>query len=188
MGAGRVLGDVHDRQVVLLGKVQGLPRAVQQDLQVPALGVLPDLARADEGADLDRDARLLRDLDDRLDVGDDGAAGHVDADVQPVVGHLLGEACDVVTLALPGARQADVGRADPELVHQVDEPDLVVEPRVQDARRLEPVAQRLVVEQDRALGVEGLAPVDVPVVDQVLEFAHSSRLVGRSPGAAPGRG
>ena len=47
---------------------------LQQLIERPAFGVLPERARADERAALDRHAGPLRDLGDRLDVGDDACA------------------------------------------------------------------------------------------------------------------
>src|SRR5206468_2414936 len=61
--------------------------------------------------------------------------------------------------------QADVGRVDAEGVHEVKEADLCGDRRVENRRRLQAVAQGLVVELDRARGHE-VVPCPVPVVDQ----------------------
>jgi hypothetical protein len=61
----------------------------------PAFRVLPQRARPDERARLDRNARSLRDLDDRLDVRDDGPRGAVGLDVEPFGGNLLRQSLDV---------------------------------------------------------------------------------------------
>ncbi len=45
-----------------------------------------------------------------------------------------------------GARQADVGGVDAERLHQVQDADLLVDRRALDRRRLQAVAQRLVVD------------------------------------------
>ena len=48
----------------------------------------------------------------------------------------------------PGAGQPDVGGVDAERLHQVQDPELLVDRGALDRRRLEAVAQRLVVELD----------------------------------------
>ena len=74
IGAGRVLGDVHHRQPFAHREGDRLLGQPQQLIERPAFGVLPERARADERAALDRHADALRDLGDRLDVGDDASA------------------------------------------------------------------------------------------------------------------
>jgi hypothetical protein len=61
----------------------------------PAFRVLPQRTRPDERACLDRKTCSLRNLDDRLDVGDDGPRGAVGRDVQPLGGNLLRQPLDV---------------------------------------------------------------------------------------------
>src|SRR5215212_9346210 len=52
--------------------------------------------------------------------------------------------------AISRAGEADVGGVDAEFVHQVEQLDLALDGRLADRGRLQPVAQRLVVEADRA--------------------------------------
>ena len=82
MRAGRVLGDVHDREPLAHGQGDGVLRHPQHAVEVPVLGVLADRRGADEAGDLDRDPDLLRDLDDRHDVGGDGARRAVGPDLE----------------------------------------------------------------------------------------------------------
>ena len=83
---------------------------------------------------------------------DDGAAGAADLDVHLAVDDLLAEPEHVVERALAAAGEADVGVLDAEIVHQVQDAELVVDGRVLDARVLQAVAQRL-VERARRPGV-----------------------------------
>ena len=81
-----------------------------------------------------------------------------------------------------GAGEADVGGGDPQVVHQVEDADLLLDRRVFHRGRLDAVAERLVVELEGA-GKHGAAALGfVPVVDQpVLHRAHGSgRRAGRS--------
>src|SRR5207245_8339815 len=84
-------------------------------------------------------------------------------------------------------RQADVGAVDPERVHEMEEPLLDLERRVPDRRALQAVAERLVVELDRAVvGARGAA-IAIPVVDQLVELGlHAT--YGASAARAIGRG
>ena len=84
IGAGRVLGDVHHRQPFAHREGDRLLGQPQQLVERPALGVLPDRARADERAALDRHAGALRDLGDRPDVGDHRARRAVGLHAQPL--------------------------------------------------------------------------------------------------------
>ena len=108
VGAGGVLGDVHDRQTVLAGKANGIPRVVNHLVDRPALGVLTDWARADEGRHLDRDADPLGDLDDRLDVRLERARGAERLDLQSLVADLARQPLHVPLRPWPGSRQAQV--------------------------------------------------------------------------------
>jgi hypothetical protein len=51
----------------------------------------------------------------------------------------------------------------------VEDAELVLDGRIGDGRRLQAVAQRLVVELDLPRRPRGLLAFDVPVVDEVLE-------------------
>ena len=68
--ARRVFGHVHDRQPLADREGDRLLGELQQLIERPALGVLAQRARPDEGAALDRHPGALRDLRDRPDVGD----------------------------------------------------------------------------------------------------------------------
>jgi hypothetical protein len=75
-----------------------------------------------------------------------------------------------------GARQADIGVVDADRVHVVEDAQLVLDVRIGDGRRLQAVAQRLVVELDFTARPRRLLAGDVPVVDQVLEVVHRPAL------------
>ena len=114
---------------------------------VQPFGVLPDRRRADERADFDRQAGALADLDDRRDVGDRACAPRSwrapSAWRSTISRASRSTSRDDVRA---GAGQADVGGVDAELVDQVQDLDLLLDGRRPHRRRLQPVAQRLVVE------------------------------------------
>jgi hypothetical protein len=167
-----VFGHVHDRKLVLARERQRRSRVLQQQIESPVLRVLADVAAADERADLDRDARTLRHVDDRLDVADDGPAGDVCADAQSPVGDVLCQQEDVFARTPAGTGQADVCGVDAEPVHALDQVDLLVETRVADGRGLQAVAKRLVVELQGAGRAEPAAGL-VPVVDEIRGARHA---------------
>ena len=71
-----------------------------------------------------------------------------------------------------GAWQANVRRVDPDLVHEMENADLLFERRIGDRRGLQTVAEGLVVEFDATLRVAmRLLIVDIPVVNQIV-FVH----------------
>ena len=67
----------------------------------------------------------------------------------------------------PAPGQADVGRVDAEGLHEVQDPDLLVDRGALDGRRLQAVPQRLVVELHAAARGVHRAAGAVPVVDEV---------------------
>src|SRR5436190_3779514 len=73
-----------------------------------------------------------------------------------------------------GARKPDVGRVQPQLIHQMEQTDLVLDGGADHRGSLKPVAKRLVVELDglgRTRGILG----GVPVVDElVFGWPHGS--------------
>jgi hypothetical protein len=165
-GPRRVLGDVHHLEAFLDGEVDRLRGVLEHALDRPVLGVAADLGRADEQGRHDRHARLLHDARDRLDVVQVRARGAVRLDAQLAVADRLGQPRHVGHGPRPGAGQADVRRVDVERVHHRQDLDLLLDGRVEDRRRLQAVAQRLVVERHLAAG---RPRVDlVPVVDQPL--------------------
>ena len=68
-----------------------------------------------------------------------------------------------------------------ELIHEVEERDLVLDLRIHDRRVLEPVPERLVVELDPGQGtpIERALTLPVPIVDDV-ELVHGHFVRGLS--------
>ena len=165
--ARRVLGDVGDGEAGLHRDVDGLGAALRDELDVPALHELADGGGADEGIDLDGQARALRELDHRRDVRDDGPSGTGHADLHLAVDDLLAEAQRVLEGALAGARETDVGDVDTELLHEVEDLQLVFDPGIDDGRILEPIAEGLVEERGVLRQNPPFAIDLVPVEDEV---------------------
>ena len=134
----RVLGHIRYRQTCLHGDVDRLGAPLGNEVHVPLLDILPYGARPDERVDVDRDADALADLDHRRDVADDGAPGRRELDLHLALDDFAGEAEAILEGALPGPREADVDLFDPDIVHQVNDVELVLDGRVLDARVLQP--------------------------------------------------
>ena len=179
IGARRVLGDVHHREALLHREGHGVLGALLQKVEAPSLRVLPDRAGADEGAALDRHAGALDDLGDWLDIRHHRPRRAVALNVQLVGGNRTRQPLDVAFHVRTGSRQADVDRVDLERVHAVQDFNLLVDGRGADGRRLQAVAQRLVVEHCDRTRTGG---VMIPVVDQRV---GRNAQVATCPGAWP---
>ena len=96
IGPRRVLGDVHHVERLPAPRTRSPPRSrFCRKSSVQPFGVLPDRARADEGAALDRHAGPLLNLGDRLDVGDHRPRRAVGADPQLAVDDRARQPLDV---------------------------------------------------------------------------------------------
>src|SRR6266581_1772515 len=76
------------------------------------------------------------------------------------------------SISSPVAGQAKVQRVDPQVFHQVQNLDLLLDGRVEHGGRLKPVAQRLIIEHGTPLELELRAVKAVPVVDEVVQGCH----------------
>src|SRR5205823_688444 len=118
----------------------------------------------------DGDADALRDLGDGTDVVLVRPRGAVRGDGELGVDDLARQALDGALHVRAGAGKADVGRVDADVVHEVQRADFLVQRRIGHRRRLQAVAQRLVVELDLLpAGTRRLLARGVPVVDETLE-------------------
>ena len=168
----RVFGDVHHLQALTHAEADRLLGAPLQIIDRPVFRVLADGTRSDEAAALDRESGALHDVGDRLNVGDDGAGHAVRLNVQAALDDLRGQTLDVAHHVRPGARKSDGGGVDADAVEQVQDAQLLVDRRRAHRRRLQAVAQRLVVElYDGRLRRRRL---EVPVEDQVIHDGTSS--------------
>jgi hypothetical protein len=165
--AGRVLRDVRHRQPRLHRHVDGLGAPLGDERHVPLLDELPDGARTDEGADLDGHPRSLADVDDGLDVGHGRAPRAAHPDGHFAGDDLLAQSEHVLEGALAAARQAHVGVLDAQILHQVENPQLVIDGGVLHAGVLQPVTEGL-VEEGKPLRDEGSSSIElVPIENKV---------------------
>ena len=181
MRSRRVLGDVEDRQAFLDRERHRLLGGADQEINGPVLDILANLAGADEGGDLDPEARALGDVDDRLDVGGERARRTIGANRQALADDFAGEPFDIGGHVRAGAGQADVGDVDAQPFHQMEDLQLLVDAGRADRRRLETVAQRLVGHHHERRRTCRFAPV--PVVDQI--HVGDGRVFARSLSVSP---
>ena len=146
-------------------------------------------------AHLDRDPDLLRDLDDRRDVVPRPCAPRSSGRIFSFAPRRSPAASRVTSRRRAARRPA--ARCRPSrsrAVHQVEDPDLLVDRGTLDRGRLEPVAQRLVVELDGPAAWDASSAGAVPVVDEVGvrrvqgvffrgKFSRFGEAVEGSPGA-----
>jgi len=185
IGPCGVFRDIHHGQPLLDREGNRVLGETQQLIERPPFRILADRTRPDERAALDGKAHALRDLRDGTDVGDHGARGAVRLHVQALVHDFAREPLDVAHDVRAGAGQPDVRRIDPEPIDQVQDAQLLLDGRAPHGRRLQPVAQRLVVKHHD--GRFRRADV-VPVVDERMhrylsQLAVRSSLLGARPGS-----
>ena len=145
----------------------GLLRAPLQVVDRPVLRVAADGARPDEAAAFDRQPDALRrrrrSAATSLTTVRAAQFGRIFSfDVDDLARQPLDVADDVRA----GAGQADVGGVDADLVEQPQDAELLIDGRRAHRRRLQPVAQRLVVEHDDRR--RAARRVAIPVVDECL--------------------
>lgn len=116
----------------------------------------------------------MRDAGDGIDVVSVGAGGAVGFDLQLAIDNFARQALDLFAGARASAGQAKVKRVDAERFHEVQDFDFRFERRVGDGRRLQAVAQGLIVEQDGLRRDEGRGVLAVPVEDEV-RWVHGKR-------------
>ena len=153
-GAGGVLGHVHHGQPLRHGEAHRLLRGAQHPLERPALGELPDRRGADEGGRLDRDARragrsprsarrrrarCARRSWARSAAGRRRSRAPAPPRRPPPAGPRPGSPMSAAAIPSSAIRWRSA--------------DLVLDARVGDRGRLEPVAQRLVVQLHPRRGV-----------------------------------
>ena len=166
--AGRVLGHERDVKSVAHAERHGVAGELHHAREVPVLRVLPDRRRPDERRHLQRPTRVLRDLDDRLDVGRERARRAAGFERQARLRHAPDEPLQVRDGAAAGGRDPDDGHVDPEPLHQDEKLELLVERRRDGRGGLEPVPERLVDQLDGNVPGPALAGGPVPVVHEVL--------------------
>jgi hypothetical protein len=171
IGARRVFGDVHHLQALTYPEPDRFLGAALQIVDRPVFGVLADRTRADEAAALDGQTGPLNDVGDRLNVGDDGAGDTVGLDLRRHSTISAASRSTSRTHMRAGAGESDRGGVDADAIEQVQDAQLLLDRRGAHRRRLQSVAQRLVIElHDRRLRRRRL---EVPVEDQVIHDGPS---------------
>jgi len=133
----------------------------EPDLPGPVRPESENRARTDEGVYLDGDARPLRELDYRRDVARDRASCACGLDPEFVLLDFLAELQALIERSLRTPRKTDVRYGDAEVVHQVYEPELLVDARIRDGRILQPISQGLVHDGD---AIRNRAPQSIELV------------------------
>ncbi len=167
IAAGGVLGHVHDVEAEPDRILHGVFRGALQEVVGPVFGVAADGAGADEGRHLDGNAGGLHDLGDRTNVVLMRAGCAVGLDLQLGAADLARQRLAMRLRARARAGQADVEHVDADGFHQVKDLDLLLDGRIADRRRLQPVAQRFVIQQDAPSRDHRLGVDCVPVVNQL---------------------
>ena len=148
IAAARVLGDVHRFEAQRHGELHGFFRGLKQEVVGPAFGVAANRTGANEGRGLNVQPGALHDLGDRPDVILVGAGGAVGANLHLVADDLAGQRLAIRDCARSGAGQSQIERVDAQGFHQMQDLNFLCNRGIAHRRRLQPIAQGLIVEQD----------------------------------------
>ena len=158
------------------GVLHRLLRGLEQEVVGPAFGVAANRAGADEGRGLNVQPGALHDLGDRPDIVLVGAGRAVGANLHFVADDLARQRLAIRDRARPRAGQTQIERVDAQGFHQMQDLNFLRNRGIAHRRRLQPVAQGLVVEQHLP-GRPQLGGIHlVPVVD---EFGSIHKEVSR---------
>src|SRR5207237_6377843 len=97
-------------------------------------GELANRRASDEDESFDRNAGALAHFDHRRDVADDGASRAARLDAELRARDRLAHSNGVLERALGAAGEADVGGMDADVVHEMQDLDLGLDRRIDDAR------------------------------------------------------
>ena len=167
IATARVLGDVHDIQPKRNRILDGLLSRLQKEVVSPSFRESADRTRSNKGRRLDRQPSLLHDLGDRPDIVLVRTRRTVRLNLHLVRDNFARQRSHGLDRALARSRQAEVERIDPQRFHQMKDFNLFRDRRIAHRRRLQTVAQALVIEQHRPRWLQSRRKILVPVVDEV---------------------
>ena len=134
IGAHGVFGDVHGRQAVGHGKLDGFFRGALEVVDAPVFDQAANGAGTEKRGGFNGNSDALGNFDDGTDVRFDGARRAVRFDAHVVVGNFARQRFDVVGRARTGTRQADIHGIDGQHFHQVKNFDFVCDGRDREWR------------------------------------------------------
>ncbi len=144
----RVFGNEGRFQTGTRYHAKSLARALQNIRDVPSLGAQTNWARSDERHHLETRANGLRCVEAGANIGCLGTRYTLHGKREPRRDDRTRKRANVVEGALSGTWKTHVRMLNPELDHQPRDGGFVIESRLNDRRRLQPVAQRLIYQAD----------------------------------------
>jgi len=175
VSAHGVFGDVHGRQTVVDGELDGFFGGAFEVIHGPILDEAADGTGAQKRRGLEGDAHALGDFDDGTDVVFVGARGAVGLDLHAVGGDFAGQGFRVGSSARASAGKADVQRVDAEGFHQVQDFNFFLDRGIVHGRVLQAVAEGFVIQKDARAGWDCRRRGQIPIVDPFvlwLVFLH----------------
>src|SRR5688572_28726307 len=104
-----------------------LGRAPLQIRDTPVFDELTNRARADEGGDVDHDTRLVRHVDNGLDVANDRSRGAIGTNAESIA---CDRPCQSKRIRLGTSscrRKAEIEHVEPKILHQMEQTEFVFE-------------------------------------------------------------
>ena len=150
VGANRVLGDVHDRQSLRDGELDGVFRCAREMIHGPIFDEAANRAAAEKCRGFDGNPRLLRDFGDGADVIFMRARRAIRSDFQFCADNLICKCKRVAVCAGACAGEADIDRFNSERLHQMEDLKFFLDGWIEDRGILQAVAKSFVVEKNFA--------------------------------------
>ena len=172
VAARRVFGRVHDLQALRDRIFDGLFGGFEEKVDRPAFGKAAQRTRSEKCRNLDRQAGLLRDLDDGTDVVFMRAGRAVGTDLHFVRDDFTRQGGNVLHGARSGAGQTEIERVDAERFHQMEDFDFLLDRGIANGGRLQAVAQSFIGQQHRPRRPHRLRVQPVPVVDEFRDVQN----------------
>ena len=166
IAAGRVLGHIHRVEAERNRIFHGLLGGVQKKIVRPTFGETANGARSDEGCRFDRQTRLLHNLRNRADIVLKSARRTVGTNLHLVRDDLPRQRRHMLHCARSCAGQPQVKRVNPQRLHQMKNFNFLGDRGIAHRRRLQSIAQALIVQQHRPRRLQSRRMNLVPVVDE----------------------
>src|SRR5581483_2895953 len=144
----RILSDVHHFEPQRCRKLDSLLSRLQQKIFGPSLGVSSNRARTNKRCRLDLQSCPLDDFRDWTNVILVRARRAVRTNLHMASHNLSRQRFYMLNSSRPGARKTEIERVDPQIFHQMKNLDFLFDRRIAHRRRLQPVAQRFVIQED----------------------------------------
>ena len=166
IAAAGIFSDVHRVQAERNRILHGFLGGLQKKIVAPAFRKAANGTGADKCSRLDAQAGFLHDLGNGTNIVLMRPRRAVGANLHLVRDDFPRQRRHVLDRARSCTRQSEIKRVDPERLHQMEDLNFLGDRRVAHGRRLQAIAQALIVQQNRPRRLQSRRMILVPVVDE----------------------